>query len=78
MGKLFTSVSSLWVLFIPLLSVSKVGIIDSIDDNSEHPFKKDFDALNLLYQLGELKQSGLITDEEFEIKKQLLLNFWQH
>lgn len=73
MGRLFTSVSSLWVLFIPLLSVSKVGIVDLLDDCCENSDEIYPNTIMLIKQLGELKESGLITEEEFRSKKRYLL-----
>ncbi|MBI0581371.1 SHOCT domain-containing protein [Neobacillus cucumis] len=74
MGKLFSSVSSLWVLFIPLITVSKVGIVDLINDCDENSNDNDLDVIMLIKQLGELRQSGLITEEEFKSKKKILLD----
>lgn len=73
MSKLFTSVSSLWVLFIPLVTVSKVGIVDLINDCHENPHDGR-EVINLIKQLGELRESGLITEKEFLLKKKILLD----
>lgn len=73
MSKVFASISSLWALFIPLLSVSKVGFVDFIHDchlDDNYP-----DILQMIKQLGELRDSDLITQEEFECKKQKLLDY---
>ncbi|WP_219621286.1 SHOCT domain-containing protein [Neobacillus cucumis] len=74
MGKLFSSVSSLWVLFIPLITVSKIGIVELINDSEENSNDHDLEVIMLIKQLGELKQSGLITEEEFKSKKRILLD----
>ncbi|WP_223587725.1 SHOCT domain-containing protein [Neobacillus bataviensis] len=74
MGKLFSSVSVLWVLFLPLISVSKVGVVEFLNDCDENPNDNDLEVIMLIKQLGELRQSGFITEEEFKIKKKLLLD----
>ena len=35
MGKFFASVSTLWVLFIPLISLSNVGVVDLLKDSDK-------------------------------------------
>jgi hypothetical protein len=63
------------VLFIPLLSLSTFGMVDSDANCNEEVNNRKIDVFTAIKQLGELRENGLITENEFKCKKEKLLEY---
>ena len=60
-----------WIIALIMVYVKKPKTKDTINDNDKIDYNNNLDALE---KLNMLKEKGIITEEEFKIKKEKIIN----